>query len=217
MVVPLLAAIAPALIGGIASAWGTHAANQEAKAASQSQMDFQKETLRHQYQWGMEDMKKAGLNPILAYKQGGAGSAGGSSYTPQNVGSAAVSGASTATSSALASRAQEVQLENIKADTALKGSQDETQAALQIQALAQAGQAKSSSALMQAQEVTQKQLSLNEWIRGNILLDESDVSSARSAQAKADQRLMETELGKIIRNIGTSARELNPFLPAKAH
>lgn len=214
MVLPaLVAAVAPALIGGIASAWGTHAANQEAKAASQTQMDFQKETLRHQYQWGMEDMKKAGLNPILAYKQGGAGSAGGSSYTPQNVGSAAVSGASTATSSALASRAQETQLENIKADTALKGSQDETQAALQIQALAQAGQAKSSSALMQAQEVTQRQLSLNEWIRGNILLDESDVSSAKASQAKADERLLETELGKMIRNLGTSAKELNPFLP----
>lgn len=213
MVAPLIAAVAPALIGGIASAWGTAAANAEAKSASQAQMAFQKETLRHQYQWGMEDMRKAGLNPILAYKQGGAGSAGGSSYTPQNVGSAAVSGASTATSSALASRAQEVQLENIKADTALKGSQDETQAALQIQALAQAGQAKSSSALMQAQEVTQKQLTLNEWIRGNILLDESDMSSAKATQARADQRLMETELGKMIRNIGTSARELNPFLP----
>lgn len=207
MVLPALAAaVLPALIGGVASAWGTHAANQEAKAASQTQMAFQKETLRHQYQWGMEDMRKAGLNPILAYKQGGAGSAGGSSYTPQNVGSAAVSGASAAQSSALATRAQDIQLENIKADTALKHSQDKTQDALQIQALAQAGQASANSALMQQQ--TQSEI----W-RTSALLEEMDVHKANSARARADQRLSETELGKLVRNLGTMGKELNPFLP----
>lgn len=209
MVLPLLAAVAPALIGGIASAWGTHAANQEAKEASQKQMDFQKETLRHQYQWGMEDMKKAGLNPILAYKQGGAGSAGGSSYTPQNVGSAAVSGASTATSSALASRAQEIQLENIKADTALKQEQDKTQAALQIQAVAQAGQAGASSALM-------RQQALSEWHRTGIEFENLKIARGNSAKSQADERLYETEFGKIVRNLGTMGKDLNPFLPSKA-
>lgn len=213
MVLPILAAIAPAVIGGIASAWGTHAANQEAKAASQTQMDFQKETLRHQYQWGMEDMKKAGLNPILAYKQGGAGSAGGSSYTPQNVGSAAVSGASTAQSSALATRAQDLQLDNIKADTALKESQDKTQSALQIQAMAQAGQAQASSALMHQQTLNAVHDEMAAWANSQIRLKDLDVATAKALQAKADERLFETELGKMIRNIGTSARELNPFLP----
>lgn len=192
MVAPLLAAALPALIGGVASAAGTMMANEQADRASQRQMDFQKETLRNQYQWGMQDMKAAGLNPILAYKQGGAGSAGGSSYTPQNVGSAAVSGASTAVSSALQARAQETQLENLAADTSLKHAQDKTQAALQVQALAQAGQASANSALAVAQ--THK-------TRAEI-----GIMGAEASRAAADEQLLKEN--PWLRQAGTAMREL---------
>jgi len=50
---------------------------QSANAASaeqaQKQMDFQERMRETQYQTAMEDMKKAGLNPMLAASQGGAG------------------------------------------------------------------------------------------------------------------------------------------------
>lgn len=194
MVAPLLAAALPALIGGVASAFGQSMANQEAKASAKTQMDFQKETLQHQYQWGMEDMRKAGLNPILAYKQGGAGSASGADYTPGNVGSAAVTGASTAQSSALATKAQDVQLENIAADTRLKSSQDKTQAALQTQALAQAGQANSQSALNAA---VQARTNVDTLISGEQL------SSAKAAAAKAlsDEQFYKTPEGQALRTL----------------
>lgn len=201
MVHPLLLAAAPALVGGLFSAFGQAAANQEAKEASKRQMDFQKETLRSQYQWGMEDMRKAGLNPILAYKQGGAGSASGADYTPGNVGAAGVTGASTAQSSALATRAQETQLENIAADTRLKQSQDKTQAALQIQAMAQAGQANSQSALNAAVKT-----------RTNVdtMISTENLQSAKAAAARAmaDEELLKSEGGQIVRQFGTIAREL---------
>lgn len=93
--------IGAAAIGAVSSAIGARSQNQAAKAAAQKQMDFQKETLQNQYQWGMADMRKAGLNPILAYKQGGAGSAGGSSYSPVNVGAAAATGAGAGATSAM--------------------------------------------------------------------------------------------------------------------
>lgn len=206
MVLPLLAAALPALIGGIASAGGQMMANQEAKASAQRQMDFQKETLQHQYQWGMADMKAAGLNPILAYKQGGAGSASGADYTPGNVGAAGVTGASTAQSSALATRAQDSQLENIAADTRLKSSQDKTQAAIAIQSLAQADAARSSSALSQAQI-------LKTGAETNILAE--NLSSAKSAaiKAAADAAILDTDAGRAARQIGTIGRELNIFVP----
>lgn len=194
MVAPLLAAALPALIGGVASAFGQASANQEAKESSLRQMEFQKETLRHQYQWGMEDMRKAGLNPILAYKQGGAGSASGADYTPGNVGAAAVSGASTATSSALAARAQDSQLENIAADTRLKASQDRTQDALRIQALAQANQASTQSALNEAVKT-----------RTNVdtLISTENLQSAKAAAARAaaDEAFYQTEEGKALRTL----------------
>lgn len=48
---------------------GAIGAIASAKAASK-QMAFQKEAYRHRYQWTMQDMKAAGLNPMLAYQTG---------------------------------------------------------------------------------------------------------------------------------------------------
>lgn len=45
------------------------------------QMDFQREMSNTQYQRAMADMRSSGLNPILAYSQGGAGNVGGAMGT----------------------------------------------------------------------------------------------------------------------------------------
>lgn len=50
------------------------------KASARAQMAFQERMLRHQYRYTMQDMRKAGLNPMLAYQQGGAGGASGAGY-----------------------------------------------------------------------------------------------------------------------------------------
>ena len=100
----VIKSVAGPLIGGISSAFGAKEQNKAAAAASQKQMDFQERMSNTQYQRSMEDMRKAGLNPILAYKQGGAGTPGGSTYSPINVGQAAVAGAGAGATSALALR-----------------------------------------------------------------------------------------------------------------
>jgi len=64
---------------------GTHMRNKAAKAASARQMAFQREMSDTSYQRGMADMKKAGLNPILAGKVGGASTPTGSTYNPENI------------------------------------------------------------------------------------------------------------------------------------
>jgi len=89
-----MAAIAAAAIGAGAGLIGGIMQNNAAKSAAKKQMEFQKHMYRHRYQYTMQDMKGAGLNPILAYQTGVGGSPGGSTYSPQNVGQAAVSGAS---------------------------------------------------------------------------------------------------------------------------
>jgi hypothetical protein len=73
------------LIGAGASLLGGLSRNKAAKAASARQMAFQRDMSDTSYQRGMADMKKAGLNPILAGKFGGASTPTGSTYNPENI------------------------------------------------------------------------------------------------------------------------------------
>jgi hypothetical protein len=73
-----------AFLGGSALLGGLFR-NTEARKASARQMAFQEDMSNTSYQRGMADMKKAGLNPILAGKVGGASTPTGSTYNPENV------------------------------------------------------------------------------------------------------------------------------------
>jgi len=124
-------AVVAAGVSGAASLLGGILGNRANKNAAQAQMEFQERMRATQYQTAVSDLKAAGLNPMLAYTQGGAGTPSGASYKQEDVVSPAVSSAGQMLSML-------TQLENTTADTGLKKAETENKnasnAVLQAQA-----------------------------------------------------------------------------------
>lgn len=78
-------------------------------SSAKKQMSFQERMSSSQYQRGMADMRAAGLNPILAYKQGGASSPQGAGFQTGDFGGAV--------STALQAKRLDQELTRMKAET----------------------------------------------------------------------------------------------------
>jgi hypothetical protein len=84
MVWPAVGAIAAAGLSGGIGASGAHKANRTNLAIAREQMAFQERMSSTAYQRATADMIAAGLNPMLAYQQGGASSPPGAGAHMEN-------------------------------------------------------------------------------------------------------------------------------------
>nr|QJB19086.1 MAG: DNA pilot protein [Microvirus sp.] len=71
-------------IPGVGAYMGQQETNASNAQQASKQMDFQREMANTSYQRGVADMTAAGVNPMLAYAQGGASTPSGAMATMQN-------------------------------------------------------------------------------------------------------------------------------------
>lgn len=120
---PQILSAGASLLGGMLTQEGqedTNVANAEQAAR---QMDFQERMSNTSYQRAVADMSAAGLNPMLAYSQGGAGTPGGAMATMQNALGAGVASAQSGARVAPDIEHIRSQAANLDADTENKAAQ----------------------------------------------------------------------------------------------
>jgi len=92
-------------------------------ASTREQMRFQERMSSTAWQRGVKDMRKAGINPMLAFMQGGASTPTGASFGGEDVVTPAISTARQGMRLKRELSLLDEQVRNVQADTAAKGAQ----------------------------------------------------------------------------------------------
>jgi hypothetical protein len=112
-----------ALGTGAANIYGQTSANSANAAQARAQQEFQASQTGTSYQRGVADMKAAGLNPMLAYSQGGASSGSGAQATMGNAIAPGTSSAFQGLQTLAGLGLTKAQIENTNAQTDFTASQ----------------------------------------------------------------------------------------------
>lgn len=212
------------LAGSLGSAWmqsqGQQAANETNLAIAAANRAFQEESYRHRYQWQVEDLRKAGLNPILAARQGAGPALPGSVIPVQNVyggidlgvGDAVNSGVSAfkaeterkKTDVEVEKIGQEVgkvvaEIANIRAATNLSVQQREN-AEAELKRIFADTVIKNGQGVLASEQIklVQSEVAINKWIA------ELEKARARLAQTElpraiADEEIYNTAFGEVLK------------------
>ncbi|AXL14646.1 DNA pilot protein [Microviridae sp.] len=220
------------LLSAGASLLGGVMRNKSQKREAANTQAFQERMSNTAYQRSMADMRKAGLNPMLAYQKGGASTPGGATPNITNP----VEGVPQAVTAAMLAREdiklKRQQTSNVASQTALNRAQEKlatansalslekanTEVVNQQQSIANTKQSQANTALLSEKLITQGHMTTHQQFQitkllGEINLQGPKLSQERAKEARAilDQRITDSGAGSVLAWL-QRAKELNMSL-----
>ena len=204
--------LAGSLVSGVSSIFGGERANDANAKAAASNTAFQERMRNTQYQAAMADMKKAGLNPMLAYQQGGAAVPSGSVPTINDTITPAVNSARQSAIAAQEFDKIEAETKNLQAATETQKTLSKYQEALRSKTITDT----ITSALQGDREISQTKLfdSQREKNIVDTMISAANVNTAKTAAQQSaldlqrSSRFGDSVIGKEIegffRTLGTA-------------
>lgn len=220
-------AVQPFIQGGMTYA-GQQSINAANAAEAEKNRQFQMQMRATQYQTAVQDMIKAGLNPMLAYQQGGAGNLSGSVAAPyQNALGQGVSSALAARQNIAQVRNLEVQNKNLAEQTRLIPAQvAQAQASTDYLNKQSATEVARAARELQAIKIDKARLDLDRALGASLAALQhaqsraNDANSAETVQRtvrdaitnEQDATARKSLIGKIARRTGTVFKDFGQIL-----